>query len=206
MLTRLRVLSTDGSAINGAQATLRNFFRLLDVMPMISLGLLFGVPELKQVMIPTALFGLIAMALNPRYQRIGDFVAGTMVVMEEKQWAHGIVSFHDPRVAQLAELLPADFEVSASLAKTLAEYVDQRRALHPERVAEIASHLGPILLRRFKLPMDTNHDLLLCALYYKAFVSDRMETGEPVAAPSVSVAAPALPTATRGSVSVRGSR
>ncbi len=171
-ITSIRVLSTDGSAINGAQATLRNFFRLLDVMPMVSVGFLMGEEMLNGIMLPTALFGLIAMSMNRGYRRIGDFVADTMVVREAQEWTHGITSFEDPRVASLAELIPADFEVSASLARALADYVDQRRFLAAERVAEIAAHLAPRLLSRFGLPADTNHDLLLCALYYRAFVDE----------------------------------
>lgn len=192
-ITSIRVLSTDGGAINGAQATLRNFFRLLDIMPMISLGFLIGEEFLNGVMLPTALFGLVVMSLNRGYRRIGDFVADTMVVHETRDWTHGITSFQDPRVAGLAEMIPADFEVSASLARALADYVDQRRFLAAERVAEIAAHLAPLLLRRFGLPADTNHDLLLCALYYRTFVDvPSGESENPFATfpSSVAVAAP----------------
>ena len=176
MLTNLRVLCTDGNAINGTQATLRNFFRLLDAWPAIPLGFLVGVQELDAIFIPTFMLGLVMMTVSPKYQRMGDLVAGTIVVNEEKKWTHGLAKFEDPRVAQLADLLPADFEVSSSLAYSLADFVDRRQFLSQPRVAEIAAHLGPLLIRRFGLPHDTNYDLLLCALYYKTFVADQLDT------------------------------
>ncbi|MCH2181231.1 MAG: RDD family protein [Mariniblastus sp.] len=178
MLTNLRVLCTDGNAINGTQATLRNFFRLLDAWPAIPLGFLIGVQDLDSVFVPTFMLGLIMMTLSPKYQRMGDLVAGTIVVNEEKKWTHGLAKFEDPRVAQLAELIPADFEVSSSLARSLADFTDRRQFLAQQRVAEIAAHLGPSLIREFGLPEDTNHDLLLCALYYKTFVADQLDNLE----------------------------
>ena len=77
------------------------------------------------------------MTISRKYQRIGDLVAGTIVVNEDKKWTHGLAQFEDKRVPRLAELIPTDFEVSASLARTLADYVDRRRFLPYQRVAEI---------------------------------------------------------------------
>ena len=36
MTAGLRVISTDGQAIDGVQATLRNFFRWIDLMPVVT--------------------------------------------------------------------------------------------------------------------------------------------------------------------------
>jgi uncharacterized RDD family membrane protein YckC len=167
--TSIRVLSINGGSIDGAQAMLRNFFRLMDCMPMVSLGYVFGYPEFT-LPFPTFAFGLICMTISGRYQRIGDLVAGTMVITEDKEWAYALARFEDRRVPQLAQLIPDDFAIPASLAKSLAEYVDRRRFLPYRRVEEIAAHVGMPLVARFGLPPDTNHDLLLCSLYFKAFV------------------------------------
>ncbi len=175
MLTNLRVLCTNGNSINGTQATLRNFFRLLDAWPGISLGFLFGIQSLDNIFLPTFMLGLVMMTISRKYQRIGDLVAGTIVVNEDQRWAPDLINFTDPRVAQLAEILPNDFEVSASMARSLADFTDRRRYLANQRVAEIATHLGPLLIQRFGLPKDTNYDLLLCALYYKTFMADQMD-------------------------------
>lgn len=175
MLTNLRVLCADGNAINGTQAALRNFFRLLDAWPAISLGFLIGVQEMDMIFLPTFMLGLVMMTVSRKYQRIGDLVAGTIVVNEQKKWTHGLAKFEDRRVAQLAEIIPRDFEVSPSLARSLADFTEERRYLPNQRVAEIAAHLGPLLIERFGLPHDTNHDLLLCSLYYKTFVADQVD-------------------------------
>lgn len=180
MMLNVRAISVDGSAIDATQATLRNFFRLMDVSPFVSIALIFGpefgeFPIFNMPLIPIFAFGLLAMMISPRYQRIGDFVAGTIVVTEDSKWSHGLAKFQDPRVPDLAELIPEGFIVTPSLAKSLAEYVDRRRVLPQQRIFEIASHLGQPLLEKFGLPKDTNPDLLLCSLYFKTFINERDE-------------------------------
>ncbi len=162
MILGYRVLSADGHAIDGVQALLRNFFRLLDLFPMVPIG--FG-PG-----IPTCMFGLVASTVSPKFQRIGDLVAGTIVVIDEKKWVPELATFSDPRVGQLAEVLPSDFVPSPSMLKTLAQYVDRRRFLASTTTHEIARQLAPAMIRKFGLPNDTDHDLLLCAMYTRAFL------------------------------------
>jgi hypothetical protein len=151
----LRVLSDTGQPINGLQATLRNLLRSADIL--------------------APLLSLVVSAMNRKYQRLGDLVAGTMVVIEEKQWLTGVAKLDDPRAIQLAAYLPPNFVVSRSLAKTLATYVERRRFFSPPRRREVARHLAVPLLERFGLPLDTSYDLLLCALYYRTFIADRSQ-------------------------------
>jgi uncharacterized RDD family membrane protein YckC len=169
----LRVLSIDGQPITPIQAILRNILRFVDMMPLLSLQILN--PDVPVYVIPTFGMALIGAALSPRFQRIGDIVCGTMVVIEDRRWLTGVAKLDDPRAAQLASYLPLDFRVSRSLARALAAYVDRRRFFSPARRREIARHLAEPLLARFQFPADTSYDLLLCALYYRAFVSDREE-------------------------------
>ena len=151
-LVGLRVLSDNGEPIDGMQAVLRNLLRVAD---------LFGG------------VGLVAMAMNSKYKRLGDLVAGTIVVVEERQWLTGVAKLDDPRAIQLAAYLPPNFVVSRTMAKTLATYVERRRYFTPPRRREVARHLAQPLLERFGLPADTSYDLLLCALYYRTFIADR---------------------------------
>jgi uncharacterized RDD family membrane protein YckC len=161
-MCRMRVVSVDGSPITGMQAVLRNFLRFADLMPY-GLGSFF----------PTAQIGLVTMALNNKYQRLGDLAAGTMVVVEEPQRRHGVVRFNDPLMLRLAEEIPRSFQPSRSLSRALSAYVERREMLAWPRRAEIARHLGELLCERFGLPADTSHDMLLCALYHKTFIDDR---------------------------------
>jgi uncharacterized RDD family membrane protein YckC len=177
MIMRIRVLTTDGQPISGMQAVMRNVFRYADFWPLLSVQAFSWLsPELVDYpvyVIPTGLLGLASMMMNRRYQRIGDLVCGTMVVAEERHWLSGVAQLDDPRAAQLAAYIPADYQVSRSLARTLADYVDRRRFFSRPRRQEVARHLGEPLVEEFALPADTSHDLLLCALYYRTFVADR---------------------------------
>jgi uncharacterized RDD family membrane protein YckC len=168
----IRVLSVDGQPINAVQAVLRNVLRFADMMPLVSLQV-FGGPPLY--IIPTFGLALAAMTLSQRFQRLGDLVCGTIVVIEERYWLMGVARLEDPRVAELASYIPLDFRVSRSLAQALAAYVDRRRFFPLPRRREVACHVAEPLLEKLGFPPDTNYDLFLCALYYRAFVADRRE-------------------------------
>ena len=190
-ITKMRVIATDGHAIDGVQATIRNLFRFLDLMPMVSIGALFMIEPtdssfdqfLYLPLIPTCLFGLIVMTLNRKYQRVGDLVGNTVVVNEEINRLPNLASFMDERVAQLAELIPNGFVVPATMGKAIAEYVDRRKFLPFQRASEIASHLAAPLLEKFGIPSDTDHDLFLCALYHKTFNSAQLDEDQAVPMP-----------------------
>lgn len=171
-LIGLRVLTVDGRPINALQAVLRNILRDVDTMPY---AFAFLAPDMQLVGLYWV--GLIAMALNDRYQRLGDLAAGTMVVVERRAWSHGIVQVTEPAALALAAEIPVDFEVTRSLGKALAMYAERRLALSPLRRAEVARHLAVPLAARLRLPPTTNYDMLLCALYHRTFVAQ--DTAEP---------------------------
>lgn len=167
----LRVLSVDGQPITPIQAVLRNILRTVDMMPLLSWQILSDDAALYAI--PTCGLALLSAAFSPRFQRVGDIVCGTIVVIEERQWLSGVAKLDDARAVQLASYIPMDFRFSRSLSRALAAYVDRRRFFTPARRREVARHLAEPLLERFGFPADTSYDLLLCALYYRAFVADR---------------------------------
>jgi uncharacterized RDD family membrane protein YckC len=65
-LAGIRVIKESGRPINAFEAIGRNFMRAVDMQP----GILYG-------------FGLVCMMLNKQSRRLGDFVAGTVVVHEK---------------------------------------------------------------------------------------------------------------------------
>jgi uncharacterized RDD family membrane protein YckC len=162
---KIRVLSIDGQPVTGLQAVLRNVLRAIDSQPLVFY-----------------LVGLLAAMMNGRFQRLGDLACGTMVVVEEPKWYFGVIRMADPAVIQMAERLPSGFEPSPSLGRALAAYVQRRGHFSWERRVEIARHLADPLRERLGLPRETNPDLLLCAMYYRTFITDRR--GDAVAAPS----------------------
>ena len=152
-LLGLRTLTYEGQPISALQAIFRNLMRAADlIMP---------------------LLGLAVMMFNRRFQRLGDLVAGTIVVVEERHWLTGVAKLDDPRAIQLAAYLPPNYVVSRSLAKALATYVERRKFFSPPRRKEVAKHLAEPLLAKFGLPADTSYDLLLCSLFYRTFIADR---------------------------------
>lgn len=202
----LRVVASHGEPINGMQAVLRNLFRVADMLPIIDLGLI--IPSLSMLgewaQWPAFLVGLICMSLDRRCRRIGDLVAGTMVIIDERTWLVGVTAIDDPRTPYLAELIPADFQVSRSLAQALTMYVDRRKYFTDGRRREIARHLAEPLLRQFGLPSDTSWDLLLCALYYRTLIADRGDEAHraarqenPFGIPGLSQTPVAVPTSLR---------
>ena len=170
----IRVLTVDGRPIGGFQAVLRHLLRAIDAQPLW-----------------TYLVGLVAATMNDRFQRLGDLACGTMVVIDEPNWFHGVIRVDQPEAIQLAAQIPVHFRASRSLARTLAAYVQRRRFFPWARRMEIAQHVGEPLCREFGLSPDTDLDLLLCALYHRTFITDRDESTE-VRAGTSSQAAPLL--------------
>jgi uncharacterized RDD family membrane protein YckC len=166
----IRVLNTDGRPINGLQAVMRNFLRAVDMLPIVSVQVL---GQATVPVMPTFMVGLVAMSMNRRYQRLGDLVCRTMVVVEDRPWLGGLAKIEDPRAFQLASHLPSDLRVSRSMSRALAHFAERRRYFSVPRRQEVAAHLAKPLLEQFRLPDDTNYDLLLCAMYYRLFIADR---------------------------------
>lgn len=177
-LMRIRVVSDEGQPINGAQAVLRNFLRSVDAMP-------------PALVFPTYLLGLLSTAMNDRFQRLGDLAAGTMVIVEEPQRHYGVARVNEPEAIRLAAELPAKITISRSLARALSSYVQRRQAFPWRRRAEIAMHVAEPLRVKYGLPAGTSHDLLLCALYYRAFIADRVDDAPPASPFGAAPTAPA---------------
>jgi len=175
-LAGIRVLTVDGQPINGLQAVLRNLLRVVDWLPV------FVFPA-----------GLIAAAVTQRMQRLGDLACGTMVVAEDPRWFRELVRIDDPEALALAQRLPPDCQVGRSLARALAVYVQRRAHFAWPRRVELARHLALPLCAQYGLPPGTNPDALLCALYHRAFVTDRESerTGAP-GSPFIAMPAPGM--------------
>lgn len=169
-MTGLRVVRTDGRPINAMQAVLRNVLRIADSLPIVFIpDFFFGEAPLVY---QTYLLALATMTLTRRNQRVGDLVCGTMVVAEDRSRFGKVPAPEEPEMEKLLDAIPANFVPSRSLAKALSHYVGRRRYFGPARRQEIAAHVGDLLVARLRLPPDTDHDLLLCALYVRAFHKD----------------------------------
>jgi len=166
-LMRIRVLSNDGQPINGLQGILRNVLRAADSMPVVPLPI-DGMP----VPVPLFQVGLIVPMFNRRFQRLGDLACGTMIVVEDRPHRIGMIEMNEPAAIQLASQLPINLRIDRSLSRALSAYVERRVAFSRERRHEIVRRLGATLCQHYRLDPNLNYDTLLCALYYRAFVSN----------------------------------
>jgi uncharacterized RDD family membrane protein YckC len=123
----LRVVKVEGYAVGVHDAMLRNLLRVADALPV-----LYGV-------------GLLAAAASRRFQRVGDLVAGTMVVRERREWRRG-----RPDVLRALAPLTVD-EVGRPSERTLdaiETFARRMPALPAPRAREIAAILAGPLARR----------------------------------------------------------
>ena len=127
----LRVVSVDGNSASSAQHLLRSTLWPLDAF----------LPPL-----PFGVIGISLIACTPRNQRLGDIVAGTLVVREQheeqvsdpypsKRWAQLEHRFLVDRPGLAARLDRADFEFLRRLLARADLRTDERRELFV-RVAE----------------------------------------------------------------------
>ncbi len=142
-LLGLRVIRDGGYPINLTASAIRNVLRFLDIGLMFTPPLvLFGLP------------GLISIFLSPQYKRLGDWAAGTLVIVEA-----GITPFNTVRSAgdiapQTLELMP---QVRNLERITSAEYRAVRR--YTERRATWELRVQAALAERLARPLLAKLDL-----------------------------------------------
>ena len=168
----VRVVTVDGQPINAMQAVLRNILRTADSAPFFMYSI-EGPQMMMAIPIPLYQVGLLVPMLTERYQRLGDLACGTMVIVEDPQFRAGMLQIKEPEAIRLAGELPPNIQVTRSLGRALTKYVSRRAAFSRERRLEIARRLGQMLCEQYNLAPTLDHDLLLCALYYRSFIGDR---------------------------------
>jgi len=157
----LRVVRDGGYPINIYAAIVRNLIRVMDGMPVFALGLIIAGTYYQQSLLSAAgglciLIPLLSLLFSSRYQRLGDFVAGTMVI---KQRAPRIPTLEalapPPRVLpeHLAPYALADigrhvFEMSVPEYRAVRHYIDRRWQLPPQVQQTAAMRLAVPLMQR----------------------------------------------------------
>ncbi len=157
MALGLRVISIDGTAVDVVQILIRNLLRMADMFP---LKFLFWL-----LYLPTYSIGLISMVASaPRFRRLGDLAAGTIVIREltpeKERMTKAPVS--EDLVRQISfRILP-----SATLVQALHDFASRYDRLHPARRAEIAERIRPGL-ERFTGEQNCTAEELLLACHRK---------------------------------------
>jgi len=124
----IRVMHSNGTPIGWPASITRNLLRFIDFLP------LFYV------------FGFITMMLNRNFQRLGDLVAGTIVVYREDRRARH-------RVPESTEIAPA-YALKPDEAQAIVNFAERAGQISTERADELASTTG-LLIPDNKSPAQT---------------------------------------------------
>jgi uncharacterized RDD family membrane protein YckC len=146
---KIRVIRDDGRPIGIQQSTLRALLRPLD---------------------DSFFLGAFLIALTKREKRLGDFVAGTLVIQEEQP----VTSANFP-ISPEAQTLATQLQTEADLSRLLPEdfavirqYLQRREAMIPQARAELSRQLAhqiKEIIALEKVPHKVTANLFLEAVY-----------------------------------------
>jgi uncharacterized RDD family membrane protein YckC len=127
----LRVVTTDGRPIGFARAALRNILRAADLLPSAYLA------------------GVVSMAISSRFQRIGDLVAGTLVVADARvrHGQHRFALWPPPYPHELAAL-PGEVVLDADERGAIELFLRRVGTLGAAREQELAAMIVEGLARK----------------------------------------------------------
>jgi len=145
---RIRVIRENGRPIGFAEAAIRNLLRsVLDSQPY-----------------PLHAIGFVVGILNARFKRLGDFAAGTVVIVERRQSGprRGLRPKAPTQVA-LPETRPRVRQLTQVEVTTLQAYLRRRDELDPGIRSAMAEKIATSLVRRLNIaqPADMSYDAFL---------------------------------------------
>lgn len=130
---RLRVVKQSGVPLSFSDSLLRNLLRGADLLPNFYL------------------VGMIVMGRDRYFRRLGDMVAGTLVVSEESSRVREPLMIHPPPTAKELSRIPARPGLSADEVEALELFVGRFGQLSPARQEELADLVAPTLADRLGL-------------------------------------------------------
>ncbi len=158
----LRVVTVTGRPIGFRAAALRTVMRAADALPLTYFAGLLSVA------------GLASMSVTRRFQRLGDLVAGTMVIVPERAHAAAPLVLWPPAQPYELAQLPDDVRLDADERLAIEMFLRRRVRLGRARELELAAMIaGPIGARfNFHTP-DPSRTLAL--LYDRAANAGRVD-------------------------------
>ena len=130
---RLRVVSQDGHSLTVLDSILRNLLRAADFLP-------FGYAV-----------GLVVMGRDPMFRRLGDMVAGTVVVVEGAASLTSRLQLNPPPSAAELDEIPERPDVSRDELEAIELFLRRRVNLAPMREYELADLIAPLIAARMGL-------------------------------------------------------
>ncbi len=145
---RIRVIRENGRPIGFAEAALRNLLRgVIDSQPF-----------------PLHAIGFLVTMLNERFKRLGDFAAGTVVIVERRQ----SVPKRGPRLRPatpvgLPKTCPGVGQLTQAEVAAVQTYLRRREELNAEVRSAMARKIALALMQRLNMaqPPDVTYDAFL---------------------------------------------
>jgi len=136
----LRVVTTTGRPVGLPAAALRNVMRAADALPMAySAGCL-------------SIAALVSMSATRRFQRLGDLVAGTMVVIAARPRSAVPVVLSPPALPSELAMLPDDVHLDPDERQAIEMFLRRKVHLGRARELELAEMIAPLLADRLGTP------------------------------------------------------
>lgn len=125
----LRVVTSTGRPLSFGDSVLRNLLRAADLLP------------------AGYAVGALVAALDPRFRRLGDLVAGTMVIVEERAQVAASIHVDPPTAKELAKL-PSRIDLAPEEQEAIEVFLRRLDRLSPARATALAELAAPTLAER----------------------------------------------------------
>ena len=144
-LAGIRVRMADGTPITFAASTARNFLRVADFLPFVYF------------------LGVVSMFVNPKLQRIGDLVAGTVVTHEDKVTTSFSVAPHRVGIHPLESMVGELRNMTDAQYYVLRRYCDRFPELPVEVQTKLTDTVWLPLAKNLGVEMKPDIHLLFLA-------------------------------------------
>jgi hypothetical protein len=145
----LRVVTEGGHPLRFADSLLRNLLRGADFLP------------------GAYAIGLVVMGRDPRFRRLGDLAAGTIVIAEERASVQGPLVLDPPASAAELRPLPQRLPLSGDELDAIELFLRRAGKLSRARELELAEMVAPVFARRLGLRYR-DAQRFLAVLHYRA--------------------------------------
>lgn len=146
---QIRVVREEGVPLSVLDAVLRNLLRAADFLP-------FGYA-----------IGLVVMGGDARFRRLGDLVAGTMVVTERRQGYAAPLKIHPPPTDKELAGLPSRPPLDRDDLDAIELFLRRLGTLAPLRELELAEMIAPVYAKRMGVRYR-DPTRFLALLYHRA--------------------------------------
>jgi uncharacterized RDD family membrane protein YckC len=131
----LRVVTEGGHPLRFLDSVLRNLLRAADLLPPIWAIGSYGI-------------GLVVMARDPRFRRLGDLAAGTLVINEERQAVGAALRLDPPPTTAELRGIPQRVPLRGEELDAIELFLRRRGKLSAAREDELAQMVAPVFAKR----------------------------------------------------------